>query len=110
PSGVIMYAVMPMTDEQVNVEALMLAARDGALPGLVIALIPGLIAARSVLRPVRELRKAARSMGSGQLDTRIKVRGSDELADLARTFNESAARLERTVGELREAGERARRF
>jgi two-component system sensor histidine kinase MtrB len=110
PSGLVLYAVMPMTDEQVNVDALLMAARDGALPGLAVALIPGLIAARSVLRPVRELRQAARSMGSGRLDTRIPVRGGDELSDLARTFNESAGQLERSVRELREAEERARRF
>jgi len=110
PSGLVLYAVMRMTDEQVNVDALLMAARDGALPGLAVALIPGLIAARSVLRPVRELRKAARSLGSGRLDTRIPVSGSDELADLARTFNESTGQLERSVRDLREAEERARRF
>lgn len=110
PTGLVLYAVMRMTDEQINVDALLLAARDGALPGLAIALIPALIAARSVLRPVRELRQAARNMGSGRLDTRIRVRGSDELADLARTFNESTGQLERSVRELREAEERARRF
>lgn len=110
PSGLVLYAVMRMTDEQVNVDALLMAARDGALPGLAVALIPGLIAARSVLRPVRKLREASRSMGSGRLDTRIPVRGSDELADLARTFNETAGQLECSVRELREAEERARRF
>ncbi|WP_419586952.1 ATP-binding protein [Streptomyces sp. Qhu-G9] len=110
PSGLVLYAVMRMTDEQVNVDALLIAARDGALPGIAVALIPGLIAARSVLRPVRKLHQAARSMGNGRLDTRIPVRGSDELADLARTFNESAGQLERSVRELREAEERARRF
>ncbi|MBV1941790.1 HAMP domain-containing histidine kinase [Streptomyces sp. BV286] len=110
PSGLVLYAVMRMSDEQVNVDALLIAARDGALPGIAVALIPGLIAARSVLRPVRKLHQAARSMGNGRLDTRIPVRGSDELADLARTFNESAKQLERSVRELREAEERARRF
>ncbi|RST22827.1 sensor histidine kinase, partial [Streptomyces sp. WAC04770] len=110
PSGLVLYAVMRMTDEQVNVDALLTAARDGALPGLAVALVPGLIAARSVLRPVRELSQAARSMGSGRLDTRIPVRGNDELADMARTFNESARQLEDSVHELREAEARARRF
>ncbi|BFO18588.1 hypothetical protein SHKM778_49760 [Streptomyces sp. KM77-8] len=110
PSGLVLYAVMRMTDEQVNVDALLLAARDGALPGLAVALIPGLLAARSVLRPVRELRRAAQNMGSGRLDTRITVRGGDELADLARTFNDSAGKLEASVRELREAEARARRF
>ncbi|GAB2876456.1 ATP-binding protein [Streptomyces mayteni] len=110
PTGIVLYAVMPMPEEQANVAALTAAARNGALPGLAVALVPALIAARSVLRPVRELRQAARSMGGGRLDTRIEVRGSDELADLARTFNETAAALERSVNELREAEAGARRF
>ncbi|MFE6666348.1 sensor histidine kinase [Streptomyces sp. NPDC057697] len=110
PSGLVLFAVMPMTSEDVDIDSLVTAARDGALPGLAVALVPALLAARSVLRPVRELRRAAHSMGGGQLGTRITVRGRDEMAGLARTFNESAARLERSVEELREAGARARRF
>ena len=110
PTGLLLFAVMRMTAEQDNVDALLTAARNGALPGLVIALVPALIAARSVLRPVRALNKAARSMGSGRLDTRISVTGSDELADLASTFNESAGQLERSVDELKQAEARARRF
>ncbi|WP_254705529.1 sensor histidine kinase [Streptomyces vilmorinianum] len=109
-TGLVLYAVMELDAEEANVEAMVLAARDGALPALAIALIPALIAARSVLRPVRELRRAADSMGRGRLDTRIHAKGSDELADLARTFNESAAALERSVVELRHAEARARRF
>ncbi|WP_232838498.1 sensor histidine kinase [Streptomyces geranii] len=110
PTGLVLYAVMRLTDEELNVDALLMAGRDGALPGLAVALVPALVAARSVLRPVRKLREAAQHMGSGRLDTRIPVRGSDELADLARTFNETAAQLERSVRELREAEARARRF
>ncbi|MER5753310.1 HAMP domain-containing sensor histidine kinase [Streptomyces sp. NPDC002088] len=110
PTGLVLYAVMPLTDEEANIQAMLDAARDGAVPGLAVALVPALLSARSVLRPVRDLRKAARSMGDGRLDTRIQVRGSDELADLARTFNESSGELERTVGELRAAEARARRF
>ena len=110
PTGLVMYAVMRLTDEEASVKAMVTAARDGAIPGLAVALVPALLSAGSVLRPVRDLRKAARSMGSGRLDTRIQVKGSDELADLAETFNESAIELERTVGELKEAEARARRF
>ncbi|MEU8678766.1 HAMP domain-containing sensor histidine kinase [Streptomyces sp. NPDC048560] len=110
PTGLLLFAVMRMTVEQDNVDALLTAARNGALPGLVIALVPALIAARSVLRPVRALNDAARSMGSGRLDTRIPVRGNDELARLAGTFNESAGQLERSVDELKRAEARARRF
>ncbi|MFF3320439.1 sensor histidine kinase [Streptomyces sp. NPDC003035] len=110
PTGLVLYAVVDMSNEQENIEALVAAARGGALPALAIALVPALIAARSVLRPVRDLRRAAHSMGRGELDTRIQAKGSDELADLARTFNESAAELQRSVEELRRAETRARRF
>ncbi|WP_457536671.1 ATP-binding protein [Streptomyces filamentosus] len=110
PTGLVFYAVMELREEEANVEAMVTAARDGALPALAIALVPALIASRGVLRPVRELRRAAHSMGRGRLDTRIHAKGSDELADLARTFNESAAELERSVTELRRAEARARRF
>ncbi|MFE1902423.1 ATP-binding protein [Streptomyces gardneri] len=110
PTGLVLYAVMELDEEEANVEAMVTAARDGALPALAVALIPALIASRGVLRPVRELGIAAHNMGRGRLDTRIHAKGSDELSDLARTFNESAAQLERSVAELRSAEARARRF
>lgn len=109
-TGLVLYAVMPLAPEEANVAALVTAARNGALPALLVALVPALLAARSVLRPVRDLRRAAAGIGRGELGTRIEVQGSDELAQLARTFNESATQLQSSVEELREAEERARRF
>ncbi|GGV83000.1 two-component sensor histidine kinase [Streptomyces gelaticus] len=110
PTGLVLYAVMQLSTEEANVEAMVTAARDGALPALLIALVPALLAARSVLRPVRDLRRAAAGIGRGELDTRIEVRGSDELAGLARTFNDSSIKLQESVAELRQAEVRARRF
>jgi two-component system sensor histidine kinase MtrB len=69
-----------------------------------------LLAARGVLLPVRELRRGARGLAAGRLDTRLPVRGRDELADLVRTFNHTAGELERNVTELRRLEEQARRF
>ncbi|GLX22797.1 sensor histidine kinase [Streptomyces lavendulae] len=110
PTGVTVYAVMPLTSEQQTVDAMVEAAKQGAVPGLAISLVPALLAARSVLRPVRDMRRAAQNLGRGRLDTRIAVRGADELAGLARTFNETAGALEESVTELRDAEARARRF
>ncbi|WP_243719049.1 HAMP domain-containing sensor histidine kinase [Actinomadura sp. KC06] len=69
-----------------------------------------LLATRGVLRPVRRLGAAARALGEGELETRVQVRGRDELADLARTFNRTAEALERTVTELRAMEAASRRF
>ncbi|MEU9148631.1 HAMP domain-containing sensor histidine kinase [Streptomyces sp. NPDC048349] len=109
-TGAVFYASVPLATEKQTVEAMVEAAQQGAIPGLAIAVVPALLAARSVLRPVRDMRRAAQRLGRGRLDTRIEVRGADELAGLARTFNETARALEESVRELQEAETRARRF
>ncbi|MFB4299514.1 sensor histidine kinase [Actinomadura sp. NTSP31] len=88
--------------------ARVLVVADAA--ALVAALLLALLATRGVLRPVRRLGAAARALGAGELATRVRVRGHDELADLARTYNHSAAALERTVAELRAMEAASRRF
>nr|WP_223290960.1 HAMP domain-containing sensor histidine kinase [Streptomyces avicenniae] len=67
-------------------------------------------AARTVLRPVQRLSDAAHRLGQGKLDTRLEVRGADELAELTRTFNDAAASLEARVAELSGREEASRRF
>ncbi|MFF4601900.1 ATP-binding protein [Streptomyces sp. NPDC001339] len=67
-------------------------------------------AATTVLRPVQRLGHAARQLGEGRLDTRLRVTGTDELADLSRTFNRTAERLEQRVDELSAREASSRRF
>jgi two-component system sensor histidine kinase MtrB len=63
-----------------------------------------------VLRPVHRLGIAARRLGEGKLDTRLQVSGTDELAELSRTFNRTAAALEHRVAEMSARDEASRRF
>ncbi|WP_229891063.1 sensor histidine kinase [Streptomyces mashuensis] len=67
-------------------------------------------AASTVLRPVQRLGDAARRLGEGKLDTRLQVSGTDELADLSRTFNRTAESLEKRVEELSAREASSRRF
>ncbi|WP_258535086.1 HAMP domain-containing sensor histidine kinase [Streptomyces sp. PT12] len=67
-------------------------------------------AATMVLRPVQRLSDAAQRLGEGKLDTRLEVRGADELAELTRTFNRSVASLERRVKDLSAREAASRRF
>ncbi|WP_078591544.1 sensor histidine kinase [Streptomyces megasporus] len=67
-------------------------------------------AATTVLRPVQRLGDAARRLGEGKLDTRLQVSGTDELAELSRTFNGAAEALEKRVAELSAREESSRRF
>ena len=77
---------------------------------LIGAMLLAQAAATTVLRPVRRLSDAARQLGEGKLDTRLKVSGTDELAELSRTFNETAESLENRVAELSAREESSRRF
>ncbi|MGW2885950.1 sensor histidine kinase [Streptomyces griseoruber] len=67
-------------------------------------------AATTVLKPVHRLGVAARRLGEGRLDTRLLVSGTDELADLSRTFNRTAEALEKRVDDMAARDEASRRF
>ncbi|MGR4883160.1 ATP-binding protein [Streptomyces sp. LARHCF249] len=67
-------------------------------------------AARTVLKPVQRLGDAARRLGEGELDHRLDVSGTDELADLAHTFNKTAEALEKKVADMSAREESSRRF
>ncbi|AXG76355.1 sensor histidine kinase [Streptomyces paludis] len=109
-SGLVVFLSVSQRNEQAYVDALVSAVQRAVLPALGLAVVLALLAARGVLRPVRELRRAAGSMAEGRFDTRLTVHGSDELADLSQTFNETASALDRSVAELRRMEARARAF
>ncbi|MEU3186983.1 HAMP domain-containing sensor histidine kinase [Streptomyces sp. NPDC006923] len=67
-------------------------------------------AATTVLKPVRRLGEAARQLGEGKLGTRLRVSGTDELADLSRTFNRAAESLQKKVADMSAREESSRRF
>jgi diguanylate cyclase (GGDEF)-like protein len=56
--------------------------------------------ARSVMRSVRELAGTADAIGRGRLDQRVPVRGRDEFANLAGSFNSMADQLRTRLLEL----------
>ncbi|GGT00267.1 ATP-binding protein [Nonomuraea spiralis] len=109
-SGIEVYTARSLLGEERSVDGLAASAWLIGGAALAFAVVLALLATRGVLRPVRELGRAARLLGEGELRTRIAVTGSDELAELARTFNNTAAELERHVRQLREMEADARRF
>lgn len=79
-----------------------LAVIGGTL--LASAIIVGLaiwLISRSVINRVSELHEGVTAISQGQFDVRLAVSGDDELNALARAFEDMAARLSATLGELR---------
>ena len=79
----------------------------GAL--LMLALFAGLLAlaalpvARRLTRRLERLQAGVDDLGRGDLRARVGVEGRDEIADLARSFNRAAERIERLVHAQKEA-------
>jgi signal transduction histidine kinase len=73
-------------------QALLIATVGGVL----LALILGLLLARTLTRPVRELTAATRAMAKGELEQQVPVRSRDELGELTTAFNQMSADLTRS--------------
>ncbi|MEU8561799.1 HAMP domain-containing sensor histidine kinase [Streptomyces cyaneofuscatus] len=109
-SGLEVFAITALRAERDDTAALLDSVRAGIVPVVVLAAVLALLAAGTVLRPVQKLGRATRELATGDLGSRVAVRGHDELADLARTFNETADALQASDAELRAQEAKARRF
>ncbi|WP_344570405.1 ATP-binding protein [Streptomyces axinellae] len=107
PTGYMLKSLAPERDDLNSLAWSLGIATALALIG---AMLLAQAAATTVLRPVRRLGEAARRLGEGKLDTRLRVSGTDELAELSRTFNDAAASLEHRVAELSAREASSRRF
>jgi signal transduction histidine kinase len=61
---------------------------------LLIGLAGGVLIGRLITAPISDLARAAQRVGQGELQVRVPVRGSQELVDLASSFNRMAADLQ----------------
>ncbi|MFQ5594554.1 MAG: sensor histidine kinase [Anaerolineae bacterium] len=71
--------------------ALLLAAVGAAG----IALLLGILLARTLTQPLRDLTSATGAMAKGEIEQEVPVRSSDELGELAASFNRMSADLAR---------------
>ena len=76
--------------EQQQIRAIAYGVASG---GILLAIIFSLWIAARVSRPVEELARAAEEVASGSWDTRVPVRGHDEVGVLARSFNHMTEEL-----------------
>jgi two-component system, OmpR family, sensor histidine kinase MtrB len=105
-----LYYVFPLTRE---VATLRLVERTMLFAGLALVLLLAGIAAivtRQVVRPVRQAAFTAERLASGRLKERMRVRGEDDLATLAASFNRMADTVQSQISQLRELSRLQRRF
>lgn len=62
--------------------------------GVLLSALAAALLAAHFGKPIRQLAQGARRLGKAQFDTRLQIRRSDELGELALTFNQLATTLE----------------
>ncbi len=108
--GYEIYAFYPLDSQQ---DAISLLRTNLALAGVALVLLLGVIAAlvtRLVVTPVREAARTSQRLAAGLLHERMEVRGSDDLARLAGSFNLMAENLQSQIRRLEEMSMMQRRF
>jgi two-component system sensor histidine kinase MtrB len=105
-----LYYFFPLSQLQ---SELILIQRTMVLVGLALVfLLAGIawLVTRWVVVPVARAAQGARKLSTGRLDERLAVRGQDEVAALATSFNEMAASLQEKMRELEELSQVQRQF
>lgn len=104
------YYLFPMAQEQQTLDLVTRALLTAG--ALLLVLVAGLawVVTRQVVTPIRMARRVAERLAAGELEERLKVRGEDDIARLATSFNQMAASLQRQIRQLEELSRVQRRF
>jgi two-component system sensor histidine kinase MtrB len=105
-----LYFLFPLDKEE---DTLGLVRRALLLAGFGLVVLVGGIAwlvTRQVVTPVRMAARIAERLSAGRLEERMRVRGEDDLARLAASFNRMATSLQRQIRQLEDLSRVQRRF
>jgi two-component system phosphate regulon sensor histidine kinase PhoR len=92
---------LPLTQVESAVRDMQKSLGVGALVALMAAVVISLFAAQITSRKLRQLTEAAREMAAGNLETRTRASGHDEIVALGKALDQLADSLSRSLHELR---------
>lgn len=105
-----LYLIFPLTGEQSTIRLVRGTMATGGLVLLLLLAGIALLVSRQVVLPVRSASRIAERFAEGHLSERMPVRGEDDMARLAVSFNDMAESLQRQITTLEEFGSLQRRF
>ena len=109
-SNLELYLIYPLTSEESTIALVRGTMLTGGVVLLVLLAAIALLVARQVVQPVRSASRVAERFAEGHLNERMPVRGEDDMARLAMSFNDMAESLSRQITQLEEFGNLQRRF
>ena len=105
-----LYLIFPLNSEESTISLVRGTMATGGLVLLVLLAGIALLVSRQVVLPVRSASRIAERFAEGHLSERMPVRGEDDMARLAVSFNDMAESLQRQITQLEEFGNLQRRF
>ncbi len=105
-----LYLVFPLASEASTIALVRGTMATGGVVLLVLLAGIALLVSRQVVVPVRSASRIAERFAEGHLSERMPVRGEDDMARLAVSFNDMAESLSRQITQLEEFGNLQRRF
>ncbi|WP_319431228.1 MtrAB system histidine kinase MtrB [Mycobacterium sp. RTGN5] len=105
-----LYLIFPLSSEENTITLVRGTMATGGLVLLVLLAGIALLVSRQVVLPVRSASRIAERFAEGHLSERMPVRGEDDMARLAVSFNDMAESLQRQITNLEEFGNLQRRF
>lgn len=105
-----LYYLFPMSQEQQALDLLRGAVVLTGVLLVVLLLTIAWLVTRQVVAPVRAAARTASRLSTGHLSERMRVRGEDDLARLAASFNEMATSLQRQIKQLEGLSRLQQRF
>jgi len=105
-----LYLIFPLNSEESTISLVRGTMATGGLVLLVLLAGIALLVSRQVVQPVRSASRIAERFAEGHLSERMPVRGEDDMARLAVSFNDMAESLQRQITQLEEFGNLQRRF
>ncbi|NKY86034.1 HAMP domain-containing protein [Nocardia veterana] len=104
------YLIFPLNNEQRSLSLMRGTMLIGGVVLLVLLAAITALVTRQVVLPIRSAARIASRFADGRLKERMLVRGEDDMARLAMSFNEMAESLSNQITQLEEFGNLQRRF
>ncbi|WP_228816428.1 MtrAB system histidine kinase MtrB [Nocardia transvalensis] len=104
------YLIFPLSNENRSLQLMRGTMLIGGLVLLVLLAAIAALVSRQVVLPIRSAARIAKRFADGRLKERMLVRGEDDMALLAQSFNDMAESLSHQITQLEEFGNLQRRF
>jgi two-component system sensor histidine kinase MtrB len=105
-----LYLIFPLSSEESTIALVRGTMVTAGIVLLLMLAAIALVVARQIVLPVRSASRIAERFAEGHLTERMPVRGEDDMARLAVSFNDMAESLSRQITQLEEFGNLQRRF